>query len=277
LIRFDPAPVLDWACAKILSLRGNVASSQTDELSLLGEYLDEYAGCRLVLASNINAGMGVGDAAVVKQPGQGSPLVARFELDTKLAYVSRKHLTDYVQRRRGDINKLRNALTNSAVLQSSDARKILGSGTNISGSQVPCWKLDLSHPIFAALMAGMTAEANAPKEKNEMNYGDISTRLAAKEVLRQVFERSWLVHYARGEVSKPLTRRERIERRLADYRYRVVTAWRVLRGDDMSRKPSEAGNEGGAGTCLWSRKPSEDWRSGACGHDHDRMGRHEKC
>jgi hypothetical protein len=66
-----------------------------------------------------------------------------------------------------------------------------------------------------------------------MNYGDISTRLAAKEVLRQVFERSWLVHYAHGGVSKPLTRRERIERRLADYRYRVVTAWRVLRGDDI--------------------------------------------
>lgn len=156
LIRFDPMPVLEWACDKIKMLRWSAAEAQTDELSLLGEYLDEYAGCRLVV-TNLQIGGGLDRAAIHKAPGGGAPLLSRFELDTKYAFVSRKHLNEYITRRRGNFGNLRKAMLQSKVLLDHNARKILGAGTEFSGTQVPCWKLDLGHPAFETLVRSLEA------------------------------------------------------------------------------------------------------------------------
>lgn len=60
--------------------------------------------------------------------------------------------------------------------------------------------------------------------------GLISTKFYVRHVLEAIYEPPW---FRLLPPSKPLTWRERVARRLADYRERVVTAWRVLRGDDI--------------------------------------------
>lgn len=160
LIRFDPSPVLDWACQRMLMNRWTAAETQTDELAMLGEYLDEFAGNRLMV-TNLKMGGGLDRSAVWKRPSGSGALLSRFEIDTKMAYISRKHLYEYIGKRRGDVTKLKRKMLESKVLLDINARKVLGAGTEFSGAQAPCWKLDLNHPVFESLVKTMEQEVAA--------------------------------------------------------------------------------------------------------------------
>ena len=68
-----------------------------------------------------------------------------------------------------------------------------------------------------------------------IDYGDLAPRTAAwatKEMLNHVAD-ALSYAFLKMPPPKPLTRRERIERWFVVRWERVVTAWKVLRGDDI--------------------------------------------
>jgi hypothetical protein len=65
------------------------------------------------------------------------------------------------------------------------------------------------------------------------NYGFISRRLAAEQMLKNIRATTALRNALLEIKPRPLTRREKIERWVGEWRYRFSTAWRVLRGDDI--------------------------------------------
>jgi hypothetical protein len=160
LIKFDLRPIREWACHQLRMSTWQATETRLDAVSFLGEFLDDTAGTRLVLSS-CNIGVGLDSGAAIKMPGFGSSLTSRFELDTRQAYVSRKAIHDYANKRKVMFLQLRKELTNRNVLVNHDARKVLGAGTNLSGAQVPCWLFDLKHPVFADLLKTL----EAPKQE----------------------------------------------------------------------------------------------------------------
>lgn len=157
LIRFEIQPLMAWVCRQIKAGLWQADEGKMNAVSFIGEFLDDTAGTRLVL-NGTNLGLGVDAGAVIKLPGTGSALHSRFELDARVAFVSRKTIHEYANKRKVGFLQLRRDLTEKRVLIHHDVRKVLGAGTNLSGAQVPCWKLDLSHPAFADMVAALEKE-----------------------------------------------------------------------------------------------------------------------
>lgn len=66
----------------------------------------------------------------------------------------------------------------------------------------------------------------------EHKFGQISRNIAARHMLNVIMDDRGYYRRA-GTPPKPLTRWERIQRRLDDYHERIALAWRVLRGEDI--------------------------------------------
>jgi hypothetical protein len=66
-------------------------------------------------------------------------------------------------------------------------------------------------------------------------YGDISPRTAGYAVKMMLAQVEPSLFATMIPPPKPLTRTERIKRRMADYRDRLTLAWAALRGEQLYR------------------------------------------
>jgi hypothetical protein len=139
LIEFEIAPILEWVVDAIIEMRTGKADSHNDAVSILGQFLDEHAANALI----------VKDGRVVHEP-RGA-LVYRIDVDTQALLIGRKKLNDWVNKRYGSYTSVKNELLESGALRSHNYRKVLGAGTSWSGTQQPCWMVDLQNPTLGVV------------------------------------------------------------------------------------------------------------------------------
>ena len=133
IIDFDPDVIRPWLLRETVRMRRNLVDTAVTPLAILGQFLNDHVGERLVV-TKMNAGL-----TTTRVPFQR--LTQRWEKDNNLLYVSRVSLHNYLRDCGFDHNAVRRWLTQHGILTSTDARKVLGMGTELGGSAVPCWKL----------------------------------------------------------------------------------------------------------------------------------------
>lgn len=138
IIDFDPTAIRPWLLRETIRMRRDVTDSMVGSIAILGEYLNEHIGERLVVTS-LNAGMG----AAFRQPNR--ELSQRFEKDRHLLYFPRSHVKRWLDARHFGYNDVKDDLYQRGVLLNPGAMKILGAGTDMTGSQVACWKIKTDH------------------------------------------------------------------------------------------------------------------------------------
>jgi hypothetical protein len=135
-----------------------VSDGRIDEVGLLGMYLDEHTNSRIVVGGG-HPNSGYMQVYIAPR----GPLTARLELDTRLIYISRTHLKQWITKQGEDYTRVKQHLMSIGVLRNADGRKVLGAGTDYGSTQVPCWVVKLDHPVLTPVAA--IAEAAAAEKK----------------------------------------------------------------------------------------------------------------
>jgi len=151
LIKFDVNAVFAWAVNQLKRARTALSDGFADEVTLLGAYLDEFAGNRVVVNTKQADGFKQVDAL---ERLKASQLYQRLELDTQTMYVNRAHIKKEMIKRHIDFNRFKKALTMRGILTDPDGRKVLGAGTGYVTVQVPVWVLNLKHPSLSGIIEG---------------------------------------------------------------------------------------------------------------------------
>lgn len=147
LIDFDPDFIKPWLRALTIEMRATVKEAVASPLSVFGEYLNEHIGERLTTDGK------VADQAIVHGQRPNRALTQRYERDNKLLFISRKHFYDWLRARQHHPHDLLRWFQIREILIDQDSRKILGAGTDLTGAQVPCWKLNAAHKALAPVLA----------------------------------------------------------------------------------------------------------------------------
>ena len=147
VIDFDPDCIRTWLRHETMRMRKTLGDSFTGAVAILASYLDEHIGERLVV-SNVNAGM----TATNAKPTRGQ-LSQRLEQDSKTLYVSKKHIKHYLDEHHQNYNEVHDDLMGRGILIESAAKKTLGAGSDYSGGQVPCWRINAAHPELCGVVA----------------------------------------------------------------------------------------------------------------------------
>jgi len=137
LIEFEVAPVYNWVVQTITSMRSDKSDLTGDSVDAIGQFIDEHANNKLVVAR----GKGRGWVVLVDPRGN---LVIRYEIDTGHFYISRQALKIWIGKRFGSYTKLKTDLVTKGILIDANTRKCLGSGTTYAGIMQPCWKIDIN-------------------------------------------------------------------------------------------------------------------------------------
>lgn len=149
LIDFDPEVIRPWLLTETRRMRGEVAASASKPSSVLGEYLNEFVGERIVVSS-LNKNMG----AVFARPTRA--LSQRYEKDIKTLWIARSHILQWLRKKHFNANTIRKDLIEAGILLNGDDRKTLGAGTDLSGgakAQIPCWKIKVDDEMDEVLKA----------------------------------------------------------------------------------------------------------------------------
>lgn len=143
LVQFELGPIITWALSEVRRMRGDLAHSMSDSVSILAAYLNEHVANRMVIRGNLSGKFNADKLPI-------GALLHRYEPDTGFVFIERKHLKDYIIKRRMNYNQFRDDLQNANILVDTESKKSLGSGTLAYGSgQVWCWKINMRHPVLA--------------------------------------------------------------------------------------------------------------------------------
>jgi len=152
IIAFDPERIRPWLLQEIRRMRGDVASNKLGAKMILGEYLNEHIGERLVV-TKLNAGM----TASNMRPNRA--LTQHYEKDIKTLWIARSHLKTWLDKRHHSFNDVKKELLADGVLLNPDDKKTLGAGTDMSGGakmQIRCWKIKVDDEMAVALTKEVT-------------------------------------------------------------------------------------------------------------------------
>ena len=148
LIKFPVAPVMSWAVDRLVNMRDNKVELTTDPLNILGQFLDEHAANRLIVQGLGKAGAG---CQIVEVPR--GPLVVRIDLTRKRLLISRSVFKTWLARKMGSYRDVMTSLLKSGTLLEANKRRVLGAGTQLAGTQVAVWELDMTNRRFSDQMS----------------------------------------------------------------------------------------------------------------------------
>ena len=140
LIRFSVANVLTWAALAIRDMRREKIDLTGDSIGILGQFLDAHAGNRILVKGSAASKEG---CAVLEAPR--GPLYVRYEMDTRLLYISRAVIKKWIATGMGSYTMLRADLQKEGILRNPNKKKTLGAGTAWGGAQQPCWEIDMTN------------------------------------------------------------------------------------------------------------------------------------
>ena len=146
LVDFNPESIRPWLFKETKTMRANLEENRFTAAGVLAEYLDQNVGERIVV-SKLNASM----VATNVRPTRGS-LTQRYEKDTETLWVSSHHIKTWMERKRYNYTAVRAELMAKGVILNPRHFKGLGSGTDIKGGQVHCWKIQADHPELVGIL-----------------------------------------------------------------------------------------------------------------------------
>lgn len=141
LILFDPMPLWVWAVNTIKAARYERLVDATDDIEVLGRYLNEFAQERITVDETKE---GFDSEKKVNYPPRGE-LHQRFEVNSGLLYVEKHHFRTWLSDNHEDWSEIRTKLQEKRIYLSS-VRKSLGAGTGFPTANVECLKFDLNVP-----------------------------------------------------------------------------------------------------------------------------------
>ena len=141
LIEFDVGKVSTWVVDTIKDMQTTKKAVAVDAVSIVGQYLDEYAGNTLVVGKN----------GQVSEP-RGA-LFNRVETESQFVYISRQKIKNHITKKHGCYNTVKKRLEEAGALVDSGKKKVLGAGTSWAGVQDYCWVLDLRCPALGVVAA----------------------------------------------------------------------------------------------------------------------------
>jgi len=153
LCEFDVDHLEDWFIKKVRSLREEVSAEIVDASTLVGEFLMENANGILAVGTKINPRSGDN----IWMPARSAKLVARFELENNLMFISKKSFREYcVARQFTESEALKDCMKKDAPFKFVKThKKRMMSGTNITAPAVQCHVFEISpeesSEIFSAI------------------------------------------------------------------------------------------------------------------------------
>ena len=141
LIDFDAERLRPWLLRETQRMRGLLVESAVGCVAVLADYLNEHVGERLVVTSVNKQFAGVVQKNIRE-------LSSRYETDTKLLWVTRKHIKTYLDTHHFDYGRTRDELYAMGILLDPGCKKVLGAGTDQTGGQTMCWLLKMDHPAL---------------------------------------------------------------------------------------------------------------------------------
>src|ERR1035437_4764263 len=145
LIEFDPQRIVPWLQSETRRMRHNLSEGVAGSVAILGDYLNEHIGERLTV-TRLNAGL----TGLNQRPMHA--LSQRYEKDTQMLYIGRKHIKHYMDELHYNYNEVKDDLMARGILLEADVKKVLGGGTDLTGGQVSCWKVQADHAELGALL-----------------------------------------------------------------------------------------------------------------------------
>lgn len=165
IIRFPVASLIEWTAACIRGMRKEKVELVNDAAGILGQFIDEYSGHRLLVRG------GADKLATVIEPPRGA-LVIRQEVDTQRAYIARHTFRTWITKRFGNYNQVKDELTRKGALKNAKARKVLGAGTPYSGAQQDCWEIDLACSALGSVGLYLVQDAEMLARAPQGNLSD---------------------------------------------------------------------------------------------------------
>lgn len=163
VIDFDVARMIPWVADTIKNMRDQKDELADTAVGVLGQFLDEYAGNRLMIRGDCSPRT---QNVPVELP-RGS-LVIRHEVDNHKLYISRSVFKTWLGKRFGEYSKTANELKDQRVLRNSNQRKVLGANTVLGGAQISCWVIDLNAPALGSVGLQLMQDASAMTEVQRM-------------------------------------------------------------------------------------------------------------
>jgi len=156
LIKFDVVPPMEWVIKVIRNMRGDKDDLVGDPVGILGQFLDEHASNRLLVKGDYRPR---GICTIIEAPR--GPLLIRYELDSKILYLSRAAFKTWVARRFGSYTQIKTELEKKKILRDANKPKCLGSNTFYDSASQPCWMIDMKNPKLGAVVENLVEVADA--------------------------------------------------------------------------------------------------------------------
>lgn len=156
LVRYDVRRFARWVAQQVKEQRKEVSEGKLTALDLLGMYLNDHAGDRLVVREagyTANGPMGY-----VVQVAPRGELHIRVDTTHEHAFIEQAHLRQWCIDKRVDYRKMKKELLAERIML-GETRKTLGRGTEYAGGAVLVIDVDMRHPAL-----GNTAVMAVPKE-----------------------------------------------------------------------------------------------------------------
>lgn len=170
LLPYDIDAVRKWyVSTQIPYMRGIVVEEYSTPITALADYLEHINNSILVVQKT----KGFGASAVLPLRAVHGELLARYEVDDKLMWVSIKPFKDWCIRQglnhRKVVEELHQAKMDEAgitqrVIPSPNIKKVLGAGTDYAKAQSRTFTVNMDHPdVRGALHLDDTPETGKPK------------------------------------------------------------------------------------------------------------------
>jgi hypothetical protein len=138
-----------WIKKTIEGMRIQLGESKVDYLDALGQFLNDHVPNTLIVEDR-DIGGGMTATGAERVPTR--ELLVREERHSKLTYIDRKALANWLVRRQIDYAQMKEALYGIRVLRDHTLKKTLGAGF-VKSTQVPVWVIDTEVPVFKAKVA----------------------------------------------------------------------------------------------------------------------------
>lgn len=172
LLPFDVAGIEEWLLKQqVPYMRGVVKDEYASPLAVLADYLEHNSNNILVIQST-QVRNGVMIALAAQMPK--GPLMARYDLEKKLMFISRQDFKHHCVRIGANDRLLLDELYAAKldangvprrIVTDKNARKVLGAGTDLAKLQSPVFVLDMSHPeIEVHTQLGNIAKSTPAKD-----------------------------------------------------------------------------------------------------------------
>ena len=142
LLEFSEERIMAWAVEEVRKTTSTAA--KFNPVRIVNEIIN---ACTMTSCLVVDGAAAAGREVVIYQKPTRE-LHMRYELDKKRLYVSTSFIKGKLQEAGAPSLLTANELERQKILLNRSRITTLGGGTSLTGGKVPCWELDMSHPLI---------------------------------------------------------------------------------------------------------------------------------